>query len=211
MKKLFAGLLICVLLMNLFASCSGNTKSLTKCGEEVISLMAEMIENEAYQSLYHLANAHDEEINKLRKGNYSKTATVYELTVSEETLLDTAMNQSVNKDAFSEDLYQYICTSAYVSFASLINQKSDTEALIVSSVFTAQKSFIDKNTNENKLYLYVFENGCPIVISFISDGNGAFRAVGQFIINDTFVTDDEHSIEASLDAMKITGVTVTKQ
>ena len=206
-KKFLTVFLVGVLLMTAFTSCNRASKSLTACGEDVISLMTEMLESDDYQSLFNLPAAYDEQINKLCEGNYSKSIAVYELFISEEEVL----GKTIDKDALSEELYAYICSSAYGSFVSRINQTSGLEAMAVSTVFTAQKTYASKDIDANKIYLYVFENGCPIVISFISDGNGAFRAVGQFIINDTFVTDDEHSIEASLDAMKITGVTVTKQ
>ncbi len=206
-RKLIAGLLSCVVLVMLFASCNKEPSTLTECGTEVISLMAEMIESEDYQSLYNLSAAYDEAISKLREGNYAKSIAVYELSVPMEALLDTA----VSEDAYSEDLYQYICSSAYMSLASRVNQSSDVEAVVVSTVFCAQKSFVNENSVGNKIYLYVFESGCPIALTFATDGDNIVRAVGHFILNDAFLTDDEQSIEESCEALGIKGVTVKKQ
>lgn len=208
-RKLFAGLLICILLVTLITSCNETAKPLVECGEEVISLMAEMLESEDYKSLYNLSAEHDETISKLREGNYSKSITVYELVIPEEELFD----KTVNKENLSEDLYKYICSSAYVSFASRINIASDAgvEALSATTVFTAQKSFTNKNMDINKIYLYVFENGCPVAVTFVSDGDDTFRAIGNFIINDTFATDDDNSIKESCEALGINDVTVKRQ
>ena len=86
-RKLFTVLLACILLLTLLTSCNGKPKSLTECGEDVISLMAEMLESEEYKSLYNLPAAYDDQINMLREGNYSKSIAVYELLISEEELL----------------------------------------------------------------------------------------------------------------------------
>ena len=209
-RKISIGLLIGILIITIFTSCNGTTKSLVECGEEVISLMAEMIDNENYGALYNLPAAYDETISNLRDGNYSKSSAVYELSIPEDELFES-IDTTIDKESFSEDLYKHVCSSAYVSFASRINQKSGVEAMSVSSAFSAQKSFVNKEMDANKVYLYVFENGCPVLMTFVSGEEGAFRAVGYFIINDTFVTDDEHSIIESCKTLGISGVTVEKQ
>ncbi len=206
-RKSFAGLMLCVFLLILLVSCNAKPKLLTECGEEVISMMAEMIESEEYKSLYDLPDTYDEKINKLRGGNYSKSEAVYELFIPEEALFDT----TVKEDAFSEDLYKYLCSSAYLSFTTRVNQASGVEIMTLSTVFSAQKSFVNEKVNVNKTYLYVFEKGCPIAVTFVADGDGAFRALGRFLINDTFVTDDEQSIKNSCEILGINGVTVKKQ
>ena len=206
-RKLFAVLLACVLLLTLFTSCNENPKSLTECGEDVISLMAEMLESEDYKSLYNLPAAYDDQVNRLREGNYLKSIAVYELLVSEEELLD----KTIDKDGLSKELYEYICSSAYVSFTSRINQASGVEGTTVSTVFTAQKSYANKDIDTNRIYLYVFENGCPIAVTFVADGKDSLRAVGHFIMNDEFIAEDENSIKESCEALGINDVTVKKQ
>lgn len=209
-RKISIGLLIGLLLMTMFTSCNENTKSLVECGEDVISLMAEMVDSENYGYLYGLPSSYDKTVSNLRGGNYSKISAVYELSVSEHELFES-IDTSIDKESFSEDLYKHVCSSAYVSFASRINQKGGVEAMSVSTVFSAQKSFVNKEMDANKIYLYVFENGCPVLITFVVGEDGSFRAIGYFIINDTFVTDDEHSIIESCEASGINGVTVKKK
>ena len=172
--------------------------------------MAEMLKSEDYRSLYNLPAAYDETISNLRDGNYSKSLSVYELSIPEDELFEL-IDTNIDKESFSEDLYKHICSSSYVSFASRINQKSGVEATSVSAAFSAQKSFVNKEMDANMVYLYVFENGCPVLITFVAGEEGSFRAIGYFVINDTFVTDDEHSIIESCEVLGINGVTVKKQ
>ena len=206
-RKLFTVLLACVLLLTLLASCNQKNKSLTECGEDVISLMAEMLESEEYKTLYNLPSAYGDQVNMLREGNYSKCIAVYELFISEEELLD----KTIDKDGLSKELYEYICSSAYVSFASRINQISGVEAMAVSAVFTAQKTYANKDIDTNRIYLFVFENGCPIAVTFVVDENDSLRVVGHFIMNDEFIAEDENSIKESCEALGIHDVTVKKQ
>ena len=206
-RRLFAVLLACILLMTLLASCNGTSKSLAECGEDVISLMAEMLESEEYKSLYNLPSEYDDQVNMLREGDYSKSIAVYELLISEEELLDN----TIDKDGLSKELYEYICSSAYVSFASRINQTSGVDAMAVSAVFTAQKIYANKDIDTNRVYLFVFEDGCPIAVTFVVDGKDLLRAVGHFIMNDKFIAENENSIKESCEALGINDVTVTKQ
>ena len=209
-RKIFIVLLIGLLLMTILTSCNETTKSLVECGEDVISLTAEMVDSENYRLLYNLPAAYDKTISNLRNGNYSKSSAVYELSISEDDLFES-INTNIDKESFSEDLYKHVCSSAYISFASLINQKGGVEAMSISTAFSVQKSFVNKEMDANKVYLYVFENGCPILITFVAGEDSSFRAVGYFIINDTFVTDDEYSIIESCKASGINNVTVKKQ
>ena len=207
-RKLFAVLLIGSLLMTLFASCKSNADVFISYGEDVISLMAEMLENEEYASMYGLSDRYNETLDKLRQGDYSKFSSVYELSIPEEELIEKL---DINEKDFSKDLYQYLCASSYGSFASRVNMEANVEAISVSSAFAAQKIFVDQKVDENKTYLFVFEDGCPIIVSFVAEEDGAFKVSGQFIINDNFVTDDEKSIQESCKSFGFDNVKVREE
>jgi hypothetical protein len=195
--------------MTLFASCNENSRSLTEYGEDVISLMTEMLESEEYKSMYDLPSEYDDEINMLREGNYSESIAVYEILVPEDELLDVVLD--IDKEDLSKELYEYLCSSAYSSFATLINRISGSNSMVLSSAFTASKNYVSKDIDENKIYLFVFENGYPIAVTFVANGEGAVHAVGHFIINDEFITEDENSIKESCEKMGIDNVTVKKR
>ena len=189
------------------ASCNKESVSLKECGEKIIPLMAEMLVSDAYKELYDfsLTDAHNEVIEIICKGDYSKASQVYELLIPEEILIS-----EVAKGDYSEELYNYLYLSQSSSLATFINRHSGNEALIVSSIFSAQKIFANGNIDEIKTYLYVFENGNPILMIFTPGEDGAFRANGHFIINDNFVTDNESAIVKSCEDAGVRGVTAIK-
>ena len=182
-------------------------QTLSEQGTEVIALMSEMVKNENYAALYNLSNVYAETVNRVREGDYATPSAVYELTVSKDHLPGV----SVDPSDFSDDLYAYVVSAATVSFASQINQKGGDSSLAVSSMFAASMSFVNETVKEDTLYLYVFENGCPVMVSFLMGEDSSFRATGYFIINDAFQTDSAESIQASCKELGIEGVKVQKQ
>lgn len=209
-QKWIMGLLCCVLLGTLLVSCGGTSSDLIACGEDVISLMAEMVVSEEFAAFYNLPASYSDTISRLREGDYRNSIAVYELSVSETALL-TAFDVAAEQADFSETLYQHICSSVYVSFASHVNQAGGVEAVTVATAFSAQKSFAGEVLGKNQLYLYVFERGCPILVSFVADGDDAYRAVGYFLLNEAFATESEESIRDSCEDIGIHGVTVQKR
>ena len=206
-KKIFSLLLVLVFIMTLFVSCNNQSGLLKEYGEDVISLMVEMLNSEEYQALYSIPSSYDDEFDMLQKGDYSKSIAVYELSIPKEVLLDS----NIDKNGLSDKLYEYICSSAYTSFAARINQLSGIDSMSISTIFAAQKIYAYKGVDTNTIYLYVFENGCPIAVTFVASENTALRAVGYFIINEKFITDNEESIKESCTALGMKDVTVTKQ
>ena len=208
MKRFFVGLIICILLIASLASCNKETVSLKECGESVISIMAEMIVSDGYKEFYEFSinESQNEIINKISKCDYSKASAVYELAIPEDALIN-----DVAKDDFSEELYNYLCLSQSSSLATAINRHSGNDAVVVSSIFSAQKIFANGNIDEIKTYLFVFENTNPIMMIYTPGDNGSFRASGFFIINDSFATDSESAIAKSCDNAGIRGVTVIKK
>ena len=151
-KRVFVLFLSCVLLMTILTSCNEKSKSLTECGEDVISLMAAMVESDSYPSLYNFPDSYNESINRLREGNYSQCVAVYELSVAAEELIDGAIDQN----GLSKELYDYLCSSAYMSFASRINISGGAEVMTVTSVFSAQKKLCNQRHNcKQNICLYI--------------------------------------------------------
>lgn len=204
-KRFIAVILACVLLMTQLLSCGMGRKPLTECGEEVISLMVQLLESDEYIKMLSFAKDYEEKTKELRDTDYSKSLAVYELTIPEEYFFD----EKLEKEKLSEELYEYLSSNGYSSFASTVNNTS--EYMVVSSIFAAQKCFADKSFDRNRIYLYVFENGAPIAISFVCAGDGVFKAHGNFILNDNFSADSEESIKKSCGSFGFDDVTVEKK
>jgi len=203
-KRLIITAFICILLM-LFTSCSGGTDTMLKRqGKLVVALMAEMVKSDEYQYLYAI-NTYDEIIDRLREGDYSSTASVYDISVPATELLDTY----IDDNALSPELNEYFNATAYSMFASRLNQAGEGGAIVISSIFALQNSFACLAPTGNKIYLYTFQSGYPIAVTFIA-GDDSYRALGYFIINDEFKTDSEQTISDSCKALGINGVTATR-
>ena len=207
MKNRIIIFILITLLIITLSSCNESQQSITDCGAEVVALMAEMVESDEYLKLYNLSDAYNETINQVREGDYSTPYAIYELTIPDDELFDERIDEKI----FVNDLYNYVHSSGYISFASRINQNSGLNSLAVAAAFAGQMTFVSDDLDENKIYLYVFENGYPIAVTFVKGKDNSFRAVGNFIINDKFITDNEESIKESCKNIGIDNVTVTKQ
>ncbi|MBQ1211919.1 MAG: hypothetical protein IIX69_00695 [Clostridia bacterium] len=190
------------LLLSLY-SCNTSDKPLEKAGEEVIALMREMTVSEEYEKLYGLHLDYGNAVAKLREGDYTEASAVYELDVPVGSMLSVEMN--------SDNLEEYVTSAAYVSFASRVNQAAGVEALSVAAAYSAQITFVNTELKENTVYLYVFENGYPITVAFIPGEDGAVRAVGYFMLNDSLLVESSDDIENSLADLGVVGVKATKK
>ena len=206
MKKNF---IICLLILTvLFTSCSGKSRSVEDCSADVISLMSEMLKDENYAKSYNLSQSCNDTVEEMKAADYSDPIAIYELSVSAKDLLSSC---DISTDNMKTDLKDYLTSSAYTSFASFINRKAGVDAITISAVYNAQQSFVCNDITENKLLLYVYEGGNPIIVSVLPGDSGAVRITGNFIINESFLTDSEENIEKSCEKCDIFGVTATKQ
>lgn len=185
------------------SSCKIADKPLEMAGGEVIALMKEMIASEEYEALYGLAESYSQTVSKLREGDYTEASAVYELDVPVGSMLSVEMN--------SDNLEEYVTSAAYVSFASRVNQAAGVEALSVAAAYSAQITFVNAEVKENTVYLYIFENGYPITVAFIPGEDGAVRAVGYFMLNDSLLVESSDDIENSLADLGVVGVKATKK
>ncbi len=203
MKKILFTLLICVLFAAGLVSCEKKDAqpetSLNDRGMEIVSLMDEMVRDEGWVAQYGFLDS-KEYGKKLRNGDYTEPSVAYEISFPEGP---TTLNVNL-----SDKLYDYYVRNySLPSFVNNMNGAAGNEALAAASIFSAQSCFVNRSTEGNRLYLYVFDEGYPIAVIFHAGENGAYRATGHFILNESFAVDSSESIENSIN---ITGVTVTK-
>ena len=203
--KILTALLVCVLLIGTLTSCKSRLP-LYKRGEEVIELMEEMVRSESYAEMYSLGQGYEDILTKVREGNYSTISSVYEISLPD----DLHLYNKIDKDSLPGKLYDYVTASSYSSFATLVNQQTRVQSVVVAAAFSVSMTFVNKKATESKVYLYVFDDGYPIVVSFIAGEESSFRAVGNFILNEQFMTDEADSIESSCESMGINGVEATR-
>lgn len=193
MKKL---IYVCMLLLLvcLFTGCKAGEKGsgmaqssdlLTK-GDEIVSLMNEMVRSEDYQAAMNPGVSLQSEVEKIAAGDYTKASAVYEIRIPDDTyenIMQVGLD-GAGKDDLSADLYAYLEQKMLSSIALQINARYiGTSALAASSIFTATKTFVNTELENGTIYLYTFEHGYPVMISFVRGDDGTVSAIGYFIMD----------------------------
>ena len=202
MKKIVLAMLIITALLS-FASCGG-ADQLERC-DDLIEDISVLINDEAYYELYNtLENA---EIEKLKAIDLGKPAAKYRLTISEDEMIKA---QGVDLDKLSDVAKKRLLPVAASTISSQINIKAGYESTVVSTMFNVGDSFYDKSVKENEYYLYCYDGGVAVVISFAPNDNGVVRAGAYMIINESFVLDEDGDIGALFESFGIRYVTGEK-
>lgn len=205
MKKSISNILICaVIILALamalsFSACGSNkdhaeTKSLYAQGLEVVQLMAEMTNTEAYIDIHTGDSAIKDIIQSISNGDYSAPKAVYAISITDENL--TAMAELGNLDNASEELKSVLMQRVLGSLIPQINGMSGVENLAASSVCTVGKTFVDENATENAIYLYTYENATPVAVTFTVGEDQAVSASGVFVMYDGFTCGSADEIKS---------------
>ena len=208
MKRFFALFLAVVIISASFASCAPKNFTVDECCEAVIDLMKEMLSSEEYVKMYGSVQAYSNAFEKVKGGDYSKPSKIYELTFSEEELWE---KQGVDINALSEDLKEYTVGLLYNSVATLILQTESVASVAAMSAFTAVKSFVCDEIEGGAVYLYAYENGYPILITFAEGESNSVRVAARFLVSDSFDASDVSKTASSFERVGIKSVIVREK
>ncbi len=184
MKKF--SIVIFAFLLALFMTACGkshnshNEEALFDLGIEVTKTMQEMVYSDAYISLY-TAIEFEDEIVKFQATDYDSPIAVYSVEIprAKDVLSKLGSENIEEYDKLSDNLKEQL--DHRVSFSSIIssiNAQRGTNTMALCSLLTATKYDKDIGLDENIAYLYVFEKGIPIVVTFTNSG----YANGQFLL-----------------------------
>ena len=201
------GLLLSVVVLLTVTACDSPRDEIRDCRAEIVSLMKEMLSSEAYADLYGLSQTANDTVAQLKKGIYDSPSAVYRLYVPKDEL----MIEGATSDDFSDVLKDYVTSKTYLSFVSRINMDAGVDAVSVSSVYCAQKSFVCADVVSETVFLCVFETGNPIVITFMPGNSDSVLVSGSFLINDHFKVGDAKQIEDSCKALGFDGVVAERE
>ena len=210
MKKLLLIFTVCLLCLTA-VSCDTPTKSLVERGDEIVSMVAEMVNSEEYvQAMIGNVNAYEEQISRVKAVDFSNPSAKYELEFDVDELMKKLANGKFDFEKLSEPFKDKISAGVGNSLASAVTSKSGSDKLVVASIFNATKCFVDESIKENEYLLYVFEPGCSMLISFVPHEDGAVSASGVLVLNDDFKTDSEEQIEQSFKELGCGEISVNK-
>ena len=184
MKK-FSIVIFAFLLVLAMTACGKSHNShyeeaLFDLGIEVTKTMQEMVYSDEYISLY-AAIEFEDEIVKFQATDYDSPIAVYSIEIpSTKNILSKLGSKNIEEyDKLSDNLKEQL--DHKVSFSSIIssiNAQSGTNTMALCSLLTATKYDKDVELDKSIAYLYVFEKGIPIAVTFTKSG----YANGQFLL-----------------------------
>ena len=160
-----------------------------------------------WTKFYNLGVSYDEALKRIKSEDYASSATVYRLTVPKSSLL----TEDVDTLSMSGALQDYLYSTAYTSLASRVNIKGGADATALAAVYSVQKAFVCEEVQENTVYLYVYETGCPILITLLPSGDGAVKVALNLITYDGFDAASAETIEQSFALAGVRDVVAEKQ
>ena len=193
MKRYFTvclalGLALCL------CACGAKEKSLKEQGLEVIALMDEMVRSEAYIQYHTGADGLTRVIGSIAEGDYSEPAAIYSLTPPSD--LSSVRKESLHDlEGLSAPLKEVVLRQAFgPAMITQANAFNGAETLAATAVCTAGKTFVCSEATGDVIYLYVYESGVPIAVSFSEGENKAYSASGTFLVNERFDPSSQESI-----------------
>ncbi len=152
---------------------------LYKMGLDLISIMNEMIQSKEYADILN-ANGLESVVETVDTNDYDSPIAVYNVSLPETTqLLKLISNYNTDSwDNLSENLKNQIKNkTSFSTVTANINAQKGAENVAFSSMYTAFVKSEVLNIKESTVFLYVFEEGVPIAITFSEYGN----IQGQFV------------------------------
>lgn len=176
-------------------------KSLNRHGMDVINLMDEMLRSDEYLAMMTSATEFQEIVEEMRNGDYTEPENVYKISVPEDTL--GTMMAALGEDAgvlkgMSDTLYDTLNKKVTAGMINQINAQSGVTYLALTSIFTARKTFVSDEMEQDFMYLYTFENGYPIFVIFSMGEGGAVTASGSFFMNKEISFESVDDVESLL-------------
>ena len=186
---------LCVILLLtlifVFSGC-GEKKRLVDHGMDVVELIEEAINSEEYVMVYSASEQIARVIDGVAGGDFSEPEAVYSITIDEDDLLDMA---DVDLDDMSDSLQNVMKSKMAGALSNMLNARAGAESLAASSIIGMGKTFVYEEEIENQIYLYIFEDAKPIMVSFVAGEDGAVSAGGTIIFTDDFECDSADDLE----------------
>ena len=179
--KIFSAILALLMLVGLVgcsAPSENNTsdKELYDIGMELVKIQEEMIGSDAYKSIMGV-HVSDETMEKMAEGVYDSPSAVYSITLADPDALLNLLTDTDQK--YWQDLPEVLKEQLKlrVSFATIftsISSKQGTDAIVIASQYMASKRIETLSLNGEKVFLYVFETGTPVAVSYKNGGASSY-------------------------------------
>lgn len=200
-KKAIAAVLFLFCALAVFAKGKAKPRQATlyEQGLSLAALMREKAESSEYRAIVLGDNVGlDAMVRELGAGDVSKPTAVYRLS-GDFSFFGSMMLSSVSRgENISPSIKREIAARLLSSFAMMwTGMKTGTTAVAAASLLQSQSVFVCDELSENCAYVYTFQEGYPVAVSFIKGDGGAVLADASYVVDEDFPT----SLEAMLDAI----------
>ena len=198
MKRFLSFALTLVMLFSLWG-CAGAQKqevSIYDRGLEVAELMVLAVRSEEYLAALSASDALTEQLDGVAAGDYTGPRAVYSITFPESALGE--MMAFTDLENVPEKLAELLNHRLTAAVMSQINAMAGVEALAASSLCTVGKTFVSTQLEKDAIYLYVYENGFPVAVTFTGGEDQTVSASGVFVMVEDFPTDSAEQISEFL-------------
>ncbi len=178
---------------------SGCDISLYVHGLNVIALMEELADSEAYARMMSVSEELLGLVKEAGEGNYvgRDPKAVYEITF-EPGILALVMEESKEFGELSDTVREYAYSRLTTSLFNIINARGGVNCVAAAGVSTVTKAFVCDKLEKETLYLYVYEDAFPVAVSFVTGEDHAVMAIGNFIFDEDFTVNSAEEIKACL-------------
>lgn len=180
-------------------SASEKEKSLYEHGMDMVALLDEMVRSDAYGEMMGNPDGFGDVVERIREGNYTEPAAVYQMEISAGILDEAILDISPDDSDFSDVLWESLRHKWIGNLVFQINAYSGVSYVAASSVYTADKVFTGSELSEDTVYIYTFEEGFPIMVSFIAGEGKVVEASGSFVLYEETEGEDEKDIRELLE------------
>lgn len=176
-------------------------KSLYAQGLEIIALMVEMAQSEEIIGAYTANEEVQSAAQSIAESDFSQPKAVYSIASLEQCLSE--LTDLLPLGDISEELREVITKRAIGSIMSMLNGMGGVDMILVASVCTVSKAFVNTDAAEDIIYIYTFENAVPVAVTFITGEDGAVYATGTFILNEDFTCGSVQELEDAFEGVEL--------
>ena len=184
-----------LLILSLLPGCTARI-TLRERGERLIGQLTQLqTAEESLSTLYGSSYMESELFSAFASGRYDTPQAVYEIRFTDGVYSVLGISDE-DLQKMPPVLKDHLHTAKASSVLSRISSKKSPEQFVLTSMLQTSSSFTDASVTESFLYLYVYESGAPITVSFQPQNDGIVQAFASPLFWSDLDTSTAESIAA---------------